>query len=106
MDQSLENVADTLLKLDEIERRRGFRNLLAHWAARRLPGEDAIVFFTMDGFDERQISGADMPFGDHARTAIVDLADLRGLFGHMAEYEKWIGYKVAEWHARFLVDTR
>ena len=99
---AVENVADSLVKLDEIEQRRGIRNLLAHWAARRLPGEDAIVLLTMSGFDEQQISEADTPFGDYARTAILDLADVRGLLVHMAEYEKWIGHKVAEWYARFL----
>ncbi len=102
MDAVVEDVPNSLAMLDEIELRRAIRNLLAHWSARRLPGEDAIVLLTMSGFDERQISGADRQFGDHARTAILDLADVRGLLVHMAEYEKWIGHKVAEWYARYL----
>ena len=101
MDPAVEDVPDALAKLDEIERRRGFRNLLAHWAARRIPGQDAIVLFSMDGYDERQISGADVPFRDNARTAIIDLADIRGLLIHMADYDRWMGHKVAEWYARY-----
>ena len=75
MDQTVEDVPSSLANLDEIERRRAFRNLGAHWSARRLPGEDTIVLFTMNGYDERQISGVDTPFKDHARTAILDLVD-------------------------------
>ena len=102
MDQAIEDVADSLGKLDEIELRRGFRNLLAHWAARRIPGEDAIVLFSMDGFDGRQLFGTDKPLEDVAQHAILNLADVRGLIVHMATYEQWIATKVSEWHLRLL----
>ena len=101
MDPTVEDVPDSLAKLDEIELRKGFRNLFAHWAARRIPGQDAIVLFSMDGYDERQISGADAPFRDSARTAMINLADIRGLLVHMSDYERWMGHKVAEWYARY-----
>lgn len=102
MNPAVENIRDSLAKLDEIEARRGFRNLFAHWAARRIPNEDAIVLFSMDGFDQKQISGVDDPLKDVAQTAIVDLADIRGLIVHVSDYERWMAAKTSEWHARLL----
>ena len=104
MDPAIENIADSLAKLDEIELRRGFRNIFAHWAARRIPQEDAMALFSMDGFDERQISGIDRPLEDVARTVIFDLADIRGLIGHLVPYEQWLAAKASEWHSRLLPD--
>ena len=102
MNPALENVPESLAKLDEIERRRGYRNLLAHWAARKIPEEDAIALFSMDGFDQRQVSGVDKPLEDIAQTAIVDLADIRGLIVHMVAYEEWMATKASEWYLRLL----
>lgn len=98
MNPTVEDIRDSLAKLDEIELRRSFRNLFAHWAARRIPNEDAIVLFSMDGFDQKQIFGVDNPLEDVAQTVIVDLADIRGLIVHMSDYERWIASKTSEWH--------
>jgi hypothetical protein len=102
MDPVVEDVPDSLGKLDEIEFRRGFRNIMAHWAARRVPGEDALVFMSKDGRDEKQISGEDKVQVDYARTAILDLADVRGLADHMIHYETWIAVKTSEWYRRYI----
>jgi len=102
MDARIENISESIAKLDEIELRRSFRNLLAHWAARRLPGEDAIVLLSMDGSDSKQLFGTDEPREDVAQHAILNLADIRGLVVHMADYERWIAAKVSEWYLRFL----
>ena len=102
LDPRVEDIGDSQEKLDEIEFRRGIRNLLAHWAAKRLPGEDAIVLMSKDGRDERQISGDDAYQPDYVRTAILDLADVRGLLEHIGNYETWIAFKASEWHARYL----
>jgi len=69
MNPAVEDIRDSLAKLDEVELRRRFRNLLAHCAARRIPNEDAIVLFSMDGFDQKQISGVDNPLEDVAQTS-------------------------------------
>jgi hypothetical protein len=76
--------------------------LLAHWAAKRIPGEDAIVLMSKDGRDEKQISGEDQSRDDYVRTAIFDLADLRGLVQHIVDYEVWLATKTVEWHKRYV----
>ena len=58
MDAAVENIPETIRILAIIERRREIRNLLGHWAARRIPNEDAIVLLTKDESDAMQISGA------------------------------------------------
>lgn len=102
MDGAMEDIASALARLDEIELRRSFRNLLGHWAARRIPGEDAILLVTKDARDERQISSQDGLGGDDVTTAIMDLADLRGLLEHMGDYDHWIAEKTAEWFSRYV----
>jgi len=102
LDPSIEDIDKNLKKLDEIEYRRSVRNLLAHWAAKRIPGEDAIVLMSKDGLDEKQISGEDQSRDDYVRTAIFDLADLRGLVQHIVDYEVWLATKTVEWHKRYV----
>src|SRR5580704_16177402 len=58
MDTGVEDIPETLRILAIIERRREIRNLLGHWAARRIPNEDAIVLLTKDENDAMQIGGA------------------------------------------------
>lgn len=104
MDSMVEDIPATRGKLNEIEFRRAFRNLLAHWAARRIPGEDAILLLSKDGSDDKQISGEETVGHDHAKNAIVDLADLRGLLAHIISYENWMAAKTSEWHRRYIGD--
>jgi hypothetical protein len=90
MDPAKENISDTIGKLDEIEFRRPFRNLFAHWAARRLPNnEPAIVFLTKYEADAVQTLGTPLEPGSVA-SAVMFLADIYGLCIHIDKYEKWI----------------
>lgn len=89
---------DVLGKLDEIEFRRPFRNLLAHWAGRRLPGHDAIVLLSMDAKDASARVGENAVTKDHCVYSIVLLPDLRGLLKHIATYDEWLARKTSEWH--------
>jgi hypothetical protein len=101
MDPSVEDVPDALGKLDEIEFRRPFRNLFAHWAAKRIPNEDAIVFFTKNEADALQTSGTGLEVGN-VSTGVMDLADLRGLCIHIEAYERWIAVKTSDWYFRYV----
>jgi hypothetical protein len=87
MDAAVEEIPETLRKLVIIERRREIRNLLGHWAARRIPGQDAIVLMTKDESDAMRSGGAYLESG-HVKTAILDLADLRGLIAHFGDGER------------------
>lgn len=95
-----QRLEDTLGKLDEIEFRRPFRNLLAHWAAKRIPGHDAIVLLTMDTKDALSV-GINWPSNkDHCTYSIMMLPDLRGLLQHVSKYDEWLAHQVSEWHTQ------
>jgi hypothetical protein len=63
MDPAVEDIADTTKILWIIERRREIRNLLGHWAARRIPGEDAIVLLSKDENDATRTGGRYLALG-------------------------------------------
>lgn len=100
MDALHENIADSVAKLREIDSRRDFRNLFAHWAGKRVKGEDVLYSMSQDFSDMRQteIEGIDH---EHAGFAIVSLPELRNLVVHMAEYDTWLAHKANEWQIRY-----
>lgn len=82
--------------LHQIELRQPFRNLLAHWALRRLPGTDILVFVTMDERDAKLIGG-DPPEYNDLFYALAFGADLRGLSLHISPYGVWLAEHVSGW---------
>jgi len=95
-----ENITDSLARLNEIELRREFRNLLAHWAAKRIIGKDALILFSQDSKDLQRTTGKGLE-KDFSGYCIINLADIRGLVTHLASYERWIAEKVSIWHAKY-----
>ncbi|WP_246873460.1 hypothetical protein [Pantoea ananatis] len=47
-------VDETIGKLKEIKFSRDYRNIFAHWAAKRIPNEDGIIFFASDAQDYKK----------------------------------------------------
>ncbi|HDL7813856.1 TPA: hypothetical protein PXP47_003904 [Yersinia enterocolitica] len=95
-------------RINEIIYRRDHRNVLAHWAGKKIPGKDAFVFLTSDLEDMKRVKKMKKE-DDFIITSglvhyvIYDAADLRGLFTHIHEYEVWIAYKAAEWIEKFSI---
>jgi hypothetical protein len=104
MDTATENVSETIRILKIIERRREFRNLLGHWAARRIPNEDAIMLVSKNEMDAMQTTGAFLDSG-HVQSAALDLADIRGIvINEIIPFEAWLAKKVSEWRRRYIGD--
>lgn len=104
MDAAVEDIPEAIRILEIIERRREIRNLLGHWAARRIPDKDAIVLLTKDENDAMQIGGAYLGNG-HVKSAILDLADIRWLIANeLGPYELWLARKISEWRKRYVGD--
>ena len=103
-DPAVEDIHETIRILEIIERRREIRNMLGHWAARRIPNEDAIVLLTKDESDAMQIDGAYLGNG-YVKSAILDLADIRGLVvNELGPFELWLAQKISEWRKRYVGD--
>jgi hypothetical protein len=104
MDPALEDIPEALRILHIIERRREIRNLLGHWAARRIPNEDSIVLLSKDERDAMQTGGAFLANGQ-VKSAIMDLADLRGIIiNELIPFDLWLAKKTSEWRARYVGD--
>lgn len=88
-------VDETIGKLKEIKLRRNYRNIFAHWAAKKIPNEDGMIFFASDDSDYKKKFGRKIN-ADIAAYAIFDVADIRGLVTHLSSYEEWIAHFSAE----------
>ncbi|GEM_PF-2031602 len=82
-------------KLQEIKYRRDFRNIFAHWAAKRIPNEDGMVFFASDAQDYKKVFEGKIS-ADIAAYVVFDVADIRRLVVHLSGYEEWIARFYAE----------
>jgi hypothetical protein len=95
-------------KLDEIDLRWSMRHMFAHWAMRRVPGEDYIVLMTNDGREIKRLhklsNGRHPPKLGIGRVtyALMNAADARGVCVHMASYESWIAQKTADWFKHYV----
>ncbi len=78
--------------------------MLGHWAARRIPNEDAFVLLTKDETDAKRTGGTYLPSG-HVKSAILDLPPIRKVVvEELIPLELWLAHKTAEWRARYISD--
>ncbi|WP_223434843.1 MULTISPECIES: hypothetical protein [unclassified Pseudomonas] len=89
-------------KLDDIELHRDIRNHLAHWAAKRIKGHDALYLMSFDQKDAIRRTGSK---GDHKTNiyCILNLADLRGLMLHISKQDVWLADLAAQWFIKYAV---
>lgn len=75
--------------IDRIIDLRGLRNLLAHFAVRRFPNDDAFLFTTKSVRDFRREIGRD-PEPDAALTAIVEVPQVRDAIKEVERLLTWL----------------
>lgn len=88
-------VDEVKLKLMKIKSRRDYRNIFAHWAAKKIPNEDAMIFFAGDALDYKKVFNKKIN-PDVVAYTIFDMADVRGLVANISGYEEWIAHFYAE----------
>lgn len=81
--------------LTQIEERRGLRNLVAHFAARRFPEDDAFIFFTKSDRDFKRLFGKD-PEPGMIMYSIMDSSHVDAGFRHIMRLQLWISRAAAE----------
>lgn len=75
--------------LEEIESYRRVRNLLAHFVARRFPGDNAYIFMTKSAIDYRRVYGK-LPEGvDTMLYGVLDAQQLRDIVPVLEGLLKW-----------------
>ena len=88
--------------IDDIELHRDIRNHLAHWAAKRVKGHDALYLMSFDQKDAIRRTGSK---GDHQTIiyCIMNLADLRGLLLRISKQDAWLAELTAQWFIKYAV---
>jgi hypothetical protein len=81
------------IALFELENGRLFRNLVAHFAIRRFPNDDAFLFLAKSTRDYKRVFGQEPPPGA-LLTAYADCEPIRSALRRVEGIQNWIG-KVA-----------
>ncbi|WP_219268849.1 hypothetical protein [Pseudomonas sp. Xaverov 259] len=86
--------------LQEIELHRERRNDLAHWAARRIIGEDALLILTMNPAETKKRIAQP---ADHMHSAhgVMLLKDLEWLVQRLSQYDRMLAEATSLWHIRY-----
>lgn len=102
MDLDVETAGVICQTLDDIELHRDIRNHLAHWAAKRIKGHDALYLMSLDHKDAIRRTGSK---GDHETSiyCIMNLADLRGLLQHISKQDVWLAEFTAQWFIKYAI---
>lgn len=76
--------------LTELENGRLFRNLVAHFAIRRFPNDDAFLFLAKSARDYKKVFGEEPPLGA-LLTAYADCEPMRSALRRVEDIQNWIG---------------
>ncbi|MGF6313151.1 hypothetical protein ABIB82_007182 [Bradyrhizobium sp. i1.8.4] len=89
------------LALGRIKEFRKLRNLLAHFAVKRFPAEDALVFVTKSAADYKRVLGAEADPGV-VMTAVADLGQIRDVCRMIEEIQHWLSAATNDLENAFL----
>lgn len=93
--------ANNAIALRRIKEFRKLRNLLAHFAVKRFPTEDALVFVTKSAADYRRVLGAE-PDPGVVMTAVADLSQIRDVCRMIEEIQHWLSAATSDLENAFL----
>jgi hypothetical protein len=89
------------LALRRIKEFRKLRNLLAHFAIKRFPTEDALVFVTKDATDYKKVLGAEADPGV-VMAAVAEMSQIRDVCRMIEEIQHWLSGATNELENAFL----
>jgi hypothetical protein len=84
--------------LQDVEELRKFRNLVAHFAVRRFPVDEAFVFLAKSARDFKRQFGTD-PEPGASLSAVVDRDQMRGALKHVEHVQNWLATSTAKLEA-------
>jgi hypothetical protein len=93
------------IALQRIERYRGLRNLLAHFAIRRFPEEDAFVFVTKSARDYKQEFGTD-PEPGSVMTGVMEVSQIRDALKVVEGLLDWLSKATREVEDQFFARSK
>jgi len=90
-----------VLALRRIKEHRKLRNLVAHFAIKRFPSEDALVFVTKDASDYKKVLGA-LPDPGMVMAAVADLPQIRSALSELEGIQHWLSAATNDLETMFL----
>jgi hypothetical protein len=96
------NTGPNKIAFERIVELRGFRNLLAHFAIRRFPDDDAFLFVTKSLRDYKREFGRDPQPGE-ALTAITQVPQIRNAVKeveNLLAWLSWVTVQIESWKPR------
>lgn len=87
--------------LAEIELHRDARNQLAHWAARHISGERALLILSMNPAESKKRINQTVDH-THSTYGVMLVEDLQWLVLHVARYEKMLAEATSHWYQRYI----
>jgi len=100
MDHGVEPVT-TVEQLKAIAQCRRYRNLIAHFAAKRFPGADVFVFASKHDRDARKVLGRSLP-AHRVHFAVTGRVEFYTMARGLGDLQAWLAAKVPEWDKRYL----
>lgn len=86
---------------NEIELHRETRNQLAHWAARHITGEKALLILTMNPKETNEKTGLPSDY-KYSTYGIMLVQDLEWLVRHISKYDKMLAIATSEWYTQYI----
>jgi hypothetical protein len=90
---------DDVKALRELEDLRLLRNLVAHFAVRRFPNDDAFLFITKSAGDYKRVFGSEPELGV-SMTAIVEREQVKGALRRIEHIHNWLALVAPDFEKR------
>jgi leucyl-tRNA synthetase len=100
MDAQDEPIEVSLTWLKAISRFRNFRNLVAHFAAKRYQNADVYVFASKSERDAKKVLGAALS-GYHIHFAVTGRSEFFDMAKALEDSQAWLAAKIPQWATRY-----
>jgi hypothetical protein len=102
MDPTTEQVEYASQVLNAVSHVRTYRNLMGHFAAKRFPDEDIIVFAGSREQDAKTTLGRSLK-RFHIQIALAGRSELRDITLRLSELSDWLAHRIPVWHSRYIL---
>jgi hypothetical protein len=92
--------APNTIALKRMQEMRGLRNLLAHFAIRRFPDDDAFVLVTKSITDYKREFGTE-PASGEAMTAVIEVEQVKATIHEIQRVQTWLAEVTVQLEAMF-----
>lgn len=105
MDAKVEDIPTALTWLEGISKTRKYRNLVGHFAGKRFPNQDVLVFASKSDRDARKVLGRGLT-AHRVYTAVAGRSEFLEMTKSVEQAQLWLAKKIPEWDQRYLKPSK